>query len=126
MKHRTPKCVTQAVALIKRARANGFTMRVEPATIYKRPAERPFAVMVLLNRTVQVGALYSSAQIIISFRGLADYRRYRSVSIFTRMDHELEGHRGMWNANYSIGSLNDAAKRYAEIYAARTLPTTSI
>lgn len=102
---------SDAIALIKAAKAAGFTSTVEG--LRSSPNGRPFAVMVSLSGAVAKGMLFASAHVNVSFRRHEStiVRSRPSVAITSRCDWERQknSRRGLWSAQRAIEYLKKTA-----------------
>jgi hypothetical protein len=91
-----------AVALIKRAVAAGFSREVEVLKI----CNRRYAVMVSLHGVVAKGMIHDWVNVQVTFR-LSGARR--SVVIASRPHYSITRRR-LWDAEYVVSELIDTAK----------------
>jgi hypothetical protein len=102
MKHRTPKSTKEAVAMVNQCRSEGYTVKVTALSSFEN--RRPFAVQVSCYKSFCRGALFASAHILITFRGV-DGRRRRRVTYASATDFAPELAAGKWQAGYARAYL---------------------
>lgn len=100
---------SQAIALIKTAKAAGFKRVVSVLKIGDR---EPIATQVSLSAFVQVGGIYDHVHVIISFRrGSKLHRSSVAISSRTSFQKKKKSDRGLWHARYAVTWLIEDAVR---------------
>jgi hypothetical protein len=108
----------QAVALIRRAVADGWKREVSANTLPGRLT--PYVVHVSLSYLIP--EFFDHGMVIIAFRRAfeSSHRKTRSsVAITSYRFSNGKARHGLWDANYTINEINRSAKHLAEIQATR-------